>query len=268
MTDYYRISDVVFSLSGLFNPGKLGWSMENLTSWTEVNADWKKYYSTKEGRSEIASLALKDLSFRFKDRDLESEHFGDYKEDFASYISSLKKALEEYKYNTSDKAVFFKGSRLASCMEGIKEQSFKNILQDLTWVKSERLTKEELLWVIETYDEVFNYVADNINKRPVDVERLTRLELPVQVDELRELVLTCENLGELFPWKKTQEGFRFWANVYLDTNFFQQEVYQLLNRLHPELKLKVQKAEPKPKSLFKKEIFTGGAVAGNTIVWR
>ena len=239
MTNFTKVANVIYSLSHLFNPGSMGWNTATRTLWTGINRDWRKYYSDPDKRIELARAVLVDLNLRFKDKDVFKDDFDGYEEHFNIYIVNLIGEIERYRYNTSDKHVFFGMNRRYRCLQGVTDQEFRYAVADTYYIEPMRLSKKELIWVVETYSAVFRYVVNNFKRKEINVEVLAQLGLPTDKDQLKEAVNNCENLGELFPWHLTDYGFEYWAMLYLDKQQeFKFQLYKYLNRLHPEVKFK------------------------------
>jgi hypothetical protein len=231
-------------LSRLFSPDALGWDYNKLDQWVHVQQNWKEFYQP-EKREDLAKLIVADFKHHFKTSAPEPEDFGNYAADLQSFKVNFLKVLEEYKFKTFCKGRFFTFNRKLLMTEGMPDQQLASILRD--YVPSRfKVSKEDLKLMLETYLFCFEYVAQNLNKKEVQVKQLELLGLPTEVTELRELVVTCESLGELFSWKATGFPFDYWVTSFLkDSEVFKRKVYDYLNTLHPELRLPIQEKAKK-----------------------
>jgi hypothetical protein len=248
MINLQKVGNIIYSLSKIYSPVTLSFGrLATQNQWNEIQVNWKEFYK-EENRSKVAELILVDLAERYKDpfknNYVEPEHFGDYTEDLETYRVKLLETLDSYRYNRFSVKTFMNYTRLSEATVTLKNRDFASYLSDIVFLEPTRITKEEMRLLVETYCYCFKYIATNLNKRFVNVEMLTKLGLSTEVNKLKEQLLVCTELGELFPWKETEQGYLFWAKLYLEkSKSFPNEVYLYLNKLHPELKMKTKKEE-------------------------
>ncbi len=247
MINYRRVQSLIYQIQKLFEPEFLGWRIHSVDFFTSVKDDWKKAYSV-ENREKLAKEILKDLEYYTQDKSPQIEDFGDtYPRNLEIFKTEFLKVLEEYPYKKFDRNRFFSWNRKLRITENMEDNYLGSIFRDLNFSIRRKVTKEELVLMLETYCYCFEYIAKNINKREVQVELLEKLGLPVEVENLASLVLNCKSLGELFDWKATEYDFIYWAKDFLDNpEQFKIKVYNYLNSLHPDLRLKVEKPKPNP----------------------
>ena len=274
MIDTYKVSNAIYLLTVVFNPEEIGWRTESYGKWREISKEWKNYYS-KENRQKLAELVLEDFAIKYKGSKIDPSCFTGYEKDLEKFKNNLINEVNAYRYKTINKNTFFNTKRLYSCVENFEDIGFGRCLLDHAYVTPEKVTKEEMIMIIETFCCCFSTIAERLNKKEVRVKELEALGLPVTLTELKKVIESSGDLGELFSWNKTQEGFLFWAKLFLDNKEgFRLEVNQYLNYLHPELKLPVvkeKKVDERNIKTFKLATNTTATIATNTtatIAWQ
>ena len=236
MIDVYATAGLIHNLSNFYNPTALCWETANLNNWRVVHENWREYYSA-EKRHSIAEMALAELKTKYKKSKVNPESFNGYKKELEKFRLAFIEEVKNYRYNSFNKHTFINYKRLSRVSESLEDRPFANYLCDTVYITDDKITKNDMIAIIETFCYCFSYIADNLNKRAINLEQLNKLELPVEVEKLRELV-ELSNIGELFDWNKTEQGFIYWAKLYLDKDFlFKERVYEYLNELHPEFKV-------------------------------
>jgi hypothetical protein len=232
-----RTAALIQALTSIWSPEYLGWFMKNRDSWRPINLDWKRYYLTE--RDALAKLVLKEFNTHLNARgSVTTKDFKGYENDLAIFKEAMLNEIENYHYNVIDTKKFFNYVRLRRCIQNFEDRMFGDILKLTSNIYSHRVSKEELIAIINTFCYCFAEIAENIGKKDVDIAALERLELPVNTEELKALVESCSSFGELFPWSKSDQGFKYWAERFLNKKKnFCLYVYEYLEDLNPNLKL-------------------------------
>lgn len=254
MINPIKVSQLIYHLTGVLNPEHVGFSIDNVEFWSKLHENWELYYSSEAARLAMSQLILKELKPRYSK--VEPKNFDGFKQDLDKFKQALLSEVHGYRYNTFDKNKFLNSNRIALCTSEFQDWEFATCLRNHNHFQFQKVTKEQMILIIETFCYCFEYIATNLGKRVTDVEQLTLLGLPVEAEELRKVVTECTSLGELFNWNLTDSGYKIWARLYLDeAHLFKERVYNYLNELHPELKLeyevvKAEKTKYKLESLY------------------
>jgi len=234
MVDVYQVQSFTYALSHLFNPTEVGWYDPR---WEEVRADWVTWY--RERRTELVKMILSDFKKKFKGtKVLRASNFLGFGQGLHQYKSKMLKELQDYKINSIDKKKFFNFSRSLRATATLEDKGLAHCLTYITTLYSSKMNKEEIELLLETFCYCFSWIASSLDDQEVNKEKLEELGLPTTVEELKLLVETVRDLGELFDWHKTDNGFVWWATYYLRRKGeFKYLVYEYLNSLHSELKL-------------------------------
>jgi hypothetical protein len=266
MINFRKVSKVLYQIQKVFEPDYLGWSYESSEFWLKVRADWRTHYS-EENRQLLAQTMLHDFNLYFAGGP-EPKDFGtDYKEDLSIFKLDFLRVLEEYSFKNFERNRFFSFNRKLVITERMNDQYLAAIFRDLHFAdKKRKVSKEDLVLMLETYCYCFEYIVERFNKPEVHIEKLVALGLPVEAPALRELVLNCESLGELFQWGLTDFPFSYWAEDFLDhPAYFKNKVYGYLNRLHPELQLKIDNMKKGEIKIQKTNTITGDWVLAEPV---
>ncbi len=243
MIDYDRTHRVLHLLNYVFNPTVIGLNPDKKEQWEEIRGNWEFYYK-EENRETLAKFIIEDIKQYVKFLP-EKKYFGNYQDDLLVFKQNFMRVLEEYKFNSFCKARFLNYNRKLLMTQTMFDQNLGAIIRYISPVKS-KISKENMKLVLDTYLFCFDYIVENLNKREPNIKQLELLELPTNSEKLRELVLSCENLGELFLWKATGFTFDYWATDFFKNSVkFKNKVHKYLNELHPELDLPIEKAKEK-----------------------
>jgi hypothetical protein len=245
MVNVSKVANFIYNLSVLYNPEIISWE-----DWEEVRHDWYDQY--KDNRVVVANKVLKAFEKKYKGTSrntISPEAFGDYKKDLYKFRDLLLQEVEEHYYKIIDKKKFFNYIRMERVTAQLSDLGLANCLRDHVYIEPMRLSKEEIKELIKTFCYCFEYLADRINKKEINKEVLNQLGLPLVKEELQLLVETTNDLGELFNWNKTVQGFWWWADIYLkrEKDSFKQNVYSYLESLHPDVSFPKVVIEQKPR---------------------
>lgn len=256
MVNAGNIANTVYNLWVLFNPEIICWIPSRGQEWVPYQLNWREYYTTR--RKELAEMVLRDFTEKYRKYSFPSpDDWNGYEDDLRLFENALIQSVNDYRFNTFDKSRFINYSRIEHVTSELKDRRFANVLGDVGYLTTQKVTKEEMVAIIRTFCFCVDYIAKNLKKKVLKAEALTALELPVEVEELRKLVTECDSLGELFSWNKTEEGYYYWAAYFLDDEkIFKRNVYRFLNGLHPDLKLPIEKEEKVNNARYKLTINT------------
>jgi len=173
-------------------------------------------------------------------------------------VPVFHRMVDNYRYKSINLPTFFNFKRFA---EGFAEvgaeypevggMKLHKALAESLFIARDTpfsVTKEQLKVLWETYVDVASVYFNTLSEPVKDLVMLERLGLPKETVELKELVTTTEDLGDLFPWSKTKQGYLWWAKLYLDKgDYYRSTVYGFLNELDSSLGLAYFSREPTPR---------------------
>ena len=154
------------------------------------------------------------------------------------------KAVEEYRFNYFSLSTFLTRSRLQLILNPVSIGMTAFLLDCFALPKEPRITvtKDQIKLLWDTFVLACKAIQSSIDEHPKETQLLERLGLPTDTAQLKELLATTTEHGELFPWGKTSQGFGYWATSFLEesTEEFQSKINRMINTLDPAVHLPTQ----------------------------
>jgi hypothetical protein len=252
MVNAYLAQPFATALYSLYNPTHVGWFDPY---WLTIQNNWVEFYTNRRGT--LALLILNDFKKKFKEtKVLKRKNFEGFEESLEQYRTNLLFEIRSYKINSIDKRRFFNYTRMMSVTAELEDRGLANCLSYLPSILPQKVTRNELELLVETFCYCFKHIVNTLTDLEVDKQKLEELGLPTTVEELRLLVETVRDPGELFDWHKTSAGFEWWSSIYLKRKGdFKYHVNEYLNSLHSELELPTRLAPIPTKGYTIKGLF-------------
>jgi hypothetical protein len=226
---------------------------ENFMRETGIVGDWKVFYSNPK---ELAVFLKSKITHNYEDSVRFTKKLQVFNGSFDSWLVSLVEQLDselhEYKYKNVNCQHFFCTTRLLRAnSRTFFDYKFSTALGKGNFYRSYldcRVSKEDAYTIMATFKEVMFCLAETLFIVKRDTEGLAKLGLPTETEELKALLSKpLEELGQLFSWQDTKQGYYWWAERFLDqkeSKFFN-ALLKFFQEFDPNLEYK-----KKPEEIF------------------
>jgi hypothetical protein len=220
----------------------------------ELHQTWREVYN-KEGAVEAKTVEISKLKTMIKSKKTKKDNIFRptlFDQWLDSFTNNLKEEITLYKLKTINTKSFFSQTRISRVNgKSVPDYFFSDLLHSrVTYLPliETRMTKEEALKVVDSFKSVFLFMRDNLFVFEKELEKLTKLNLPTETQQLNELLnLPAAELAETFSWAETEQGYHWWATKFLEQpeEKFISLVAEFFSQLDPAVEApKIKKSNP------------------------
>ena len=214
--------------------------MEDFYNNINTEQNWEQAYREPDP---LIYRALRDLRKNYMLTDMKEEQL-QFIIDYLELATPLVcQSIDEYRYNNFSLNNFFTRSRLFSIFSEL-EPELTFLFLDYLYINKEPklgVNKEKVKLIWNTFVEVVKRVIQTIEWKLKETLYLEALGLPTDTEKLQNLLDSATEFHSLFDWKKTSQGFYFWAKLFLEEkeDVFKYKVVSFFKYLDPNLIVKV-----------------------------
>jgi hypothetical protein len=235
------VEEICFQVSKIFTIKPFLSSLNRNVKGNFTSEEWKGLYqNTRLVQSYVGSqLKSSAIVSNAKKGYVFNDNFVKWLHDFCDYMLL---EVDKLKIETVDVSKFFGVSRLTRVLNLCRsDRAFDLCMRYCFYITSDsfKVKKEDLRLIISTFYETMCYLKQTLYNATKNEEMLKQLGLPLDTKELVSFVESSSDLGEVFPWTKTPQGFAYWAGKYLDDDFeYFKSLRAFLTLLDPEFEVK------------------------------